>query len=220
MRGKTFIAAALAACALVIGGTAIATAAGGGGPFGIGGDREAQEAELAKDLASKLGNGVSADQVKTALGEVRTERHAARRKEHAEALAAELDGVSAAKIEAALEKLHANVERSFRAGKRPARRDMAAALGKEIGKSAAEVRRAMRAAHQKRLKADLAAAVKDGRLTQQQADRIERRMRNAPRGLRGHHGPGGPGGGPGHVGPGPGGPGGGDYAIPVPPPGR
>ena len=216
MRRKT-LAIGLTVLALAVGGTAIATAAGGGGPFGIGGDPKEQEAELAKDLASKL-DGVNAGQVQRALGEVREERHAERRKAEAEALAAELDGVSAAKIEAALEKLHGQMERSFRSGQRPRRVDFAAALAKEIDKPVAEVRKAMRAAHQKRFEAKLDEAVKEGRITEAQADRIRERMKNAPRGFRRFRGgPGGPGG-PGHGGPGgPGGPGGG-FGIPVPPP--
>jgi hypothetical protein len=200
--------------ALAVGGTALA--AGGGGL--LGGDRDQNDALLAKDLASKL-HGVSSSEVQTALGQVRDERRSERRKQAAAAIAAELDGVSQGDVEKALAKLEASHERAERSeqpgqgpgfgrrGDRVGRRGdgFAAALAKELGKSPADVRKALRAARTKQFKAQLDQAVKDGRLTQAQANQIEKRFKNGPPGFRrGRAGSGPHGGGPPFGGPGPG----------------
>src|SRR4051812_14704630 len=105
MRSRTLAVGALAG-ALAVGGTAVAASAGGG-PLGfIKGDRGQQDAQLAKDLAAKL-NGPSADQIQKALGAVRDERQAKRRKAEATAIAAELDGVSTGDVDKALHRLEA-----------------------------------------------------------------------------------------------------------------
>jgi hypothetical protein len=196
------IAIAAVAGVLAAGGTAVAAGAGG---F-VGGNPEQRDAELAKDLASKL-NGVSASEVQRALGQVRDERRARHRHEEAAAIAAELTGVSAGDVEKALAKLEADRPRGR--GFRPRRDGFAADLAKELGKSRAEVRKALRAAHRKRFEAGLAEAVKEGRITQAQADKIKKRFGSGRMGFRhggpGPHGPGGPGfGGPPPGGPGPG----------------
>jgi hypothetical protein len=187
-------------------------AAGGGGPLGfIKGDRDQQDAQLAKDLASKL-NGPSADQIQKALGEVRDERFAKRRKQEAAAIAAELDGVSTDDVDKALQKLEARRERSGPPSPRDFRRfrmrrhDFAADLAKELSKSTADVRKALQTARKKQFESTLDQAVKDGRLTKAQADRIKKGFENGPRfgrRFRGH-GPGGPGFGPPRGGPPPG----------------
>jgi hypothetical protein len=203
MRSQTLAVGAVAG-ALAIGGTAMA-AAGGDGPLGfIKGDRDRQDAQLAKDLASKL-NGPSADQIQKALGQVRDERMAKRRKQEAAAIAAELDGVSTGDVDKALQKLEAKRERSGPPSGRDPRRfrmrrdGFAADLAKELGKSTASVRKALQAARKKQFESMVDQAVKDGRLTKAQADRIKKRFENGPRlGRRFHghghgHGPDGPG---------------------------
>lgn len=161
----------------------------------MNGGRDQQDARLAKDLASKL-NGVSPAQVQKALGEVRDERMAKRRNEEASAIAAELDGVSTSDVEKALTKLEAKHERSDRPGdRRSFRRDgFAAGLAAELHKSTADVQKALQAARKKQFDARLDQAVKNGRITQKQADQIKKNFQNGPPGFRGgRHGfPGGP----------------------------
>ena len=202
------IAIAAAAGTLLAGGTAIA--ATGPGPLDpVFGDRQDHEAELAKELASRL-DGVSADEVEKALDDIHSDKRAEHRKEQAEALAKHLDGVSAAEVEKALEKVERKAfseRRSGGRGLRVHRVDLVEQLAKELGKSESEIRKAVRAAHKERFDAMLAEAVKDGRLTEKQADQIRKRFREGPRlfrkGHRFHHGgPGfderrGPGPGPG-----------------------
>jgi hypothetical protein len=198
------IAAAATLGALALGGTAIA-AADGGGPF-FGGDPREHEAELASDLAEKL-DGVSAEEVRRALRQVREERHAEHRNELAAAFAEEL-GVRRADVAAALEKAEEQGPRDF-----------LGTLAEELDKSRAEIREAFAATARKRFDAMLDRAVEEGHLTEEQADRAREHFRDGPPGFH-RHGFVAPGGPRGfrlrHDGPdGPGGPG---DSIPVPPP--
>lgn len=171
------IAIAAATITLLAGGTAIAAA--GGHPIErVFGDRDA---ELADDLAQRL-DGVSADEVEKALGDIRDDKQAERRKEQAAALAKHLDGVSVEEAEKALEKVEARLfaERP-RGGRDIPRRgfhrvDLVAELAKELSKSESDVRKAFRAAHKERFEAMLDEAVKEGRLTEKQADAMRDRV--------------------------------------------
>jgi hypothetical protein len=212
VRRRSIVLAATAGT-LALGGGAIAVA-NGGGPFW--GDPKEGEAEFARDLASKL-DGVSAGEVRGALREVREEHHAEHRREMAAGLAAELD-VSRADVEAALEKVERQFERRFEEGRPPRPRAFLGTLAEELGKTRSEVRKAFEAAARKRFEAGLDRAVEEGRLSEEEADRIRERFREGRPGFpggfrrRGFVKPGGP-----HGPGGPDGPGGG-FAIPVPPP--
>jgi hypothetical protein len=201
MRTRTLAVGAVAG-ALAVGGTAVA-AAGAGGPLGfIKGDRDQNDAQLAQDLAAKL-HGPSASEIQKALGQVRDERMAKRRKAEAAAIGAELGGVSADDVDKALQKLEAKHERSgppkdFGRGRRLHRHDFAADLAKQLGKKTADVRKALQAARKKQFAAMLDQAVKDGRLSKAQADAMKKRFQSGPP----HFGRGFRHGGPGHGGPG------------------
>ena len=136
----------------------------------------------------------------------RHDKQTERRKEVASALAKHLDGVSVAEVEKALEKVQGELFGGRPREGRPLRVDFVAALSKELGKSESEVRKAFQAAHKERFDAMLDRAVKDGRLTKKQADRIRKRFENGPPGFR--RGPGRPRLHRFHEGPGPVGPGG------------
>jgi hypothetical protein len=161
-------------------------AADGSGPLGfMRGDREQRDAQLAKDLAAKL-HGPSASEIQKALGQVQDERMAQHRKAEAAAIAAELNGVSADQVDKALQKLEARRMRQGPPQPGQLRRfrgdgqGLAAGLAKELGKSTAEVRKALQAARKKEFNAEIDQAVKDGRLTRAQAARIKKNFRNGP----------------------------------------
>jgi len=190
----------VATVALAAGGTALAAP---GGPFH--GDPEQQREELAQDLAQNL-HGVTASEIETALEKVRAQRMAEHRAELAKDLASRLDGVTAAEVENALEKAW---QQHRSATRPPDHQAFVRTLATEMDMTEAEVRTALQEARRARMNARLDAAVKAGRLTEEQADRIREQMRSGGgwhrggpgMGGRGEHSPGS--GGPGGGGPGP-----------------
>jgi AraC-like DNA-binding protein len=208
------IAIAAMACVLAIGGAAIATAKGG--PLGtfFRADHNDRQAEFSKDLASKLGNGVTADQVSKALDQVQKDHQSEMRADLAKGLAAKLD-VSQGDVENALQKADTQARKGFQRGQ-PPRVDFIATIAKELNKSESDVRTAFRDVQKDRMNARLDQLVKDGRLTKDQADQIRKRLDQGPPGFgrRRFHMRGGPGAGPP---PGPGGPGFGGPDGPPPP---
>lgn len=224
MRGRKKIAAAAVAgvLALAAGATAItAIAAPGGGPLGLLGGGEDRRTEEAQALGKKL--GVDPARVSRALEEVHRERHAARQAEMAKALAEKLD-VPPAEAERALQAAFAAKPqtRRDRADDQGERRDrgererdggpLVDALAKELGKSRAEVKKALDEIHQERFEAKLAEAVKEGQISEDQAKEIRERAKEdggggfgpphgGPGGFGGPGGPGGHGGPEGHGGP-------------------
>jgi hypothetical protein len=172
------IAVAAAAGALAVGGTAVATP--GGGPLGgLLGEHDERKAELARDLASKL-DGVSAGEVERALDEVHEERRAEHRKQLAQGLASKLEGVSAEEAERALRKSHEELRHAFERGG-PPRGEPVATLAQELGKAESEVRRALRAIRRDRLEGELEEAVREGRISEEQAERIRERFERGSR---------------------------------------
>jgi len=155
----------------------------------------------------------------------RFERHGPGPGADLSALAGKL-GVSEAKLRSALEAVRNDVKPPSRSRTQPpTKQQMEAtctkftdALGTELGKSGDDVRSALKEVAKDRLAAD----VKAGRLTQTQADTIQKRIDSSACAPIGFHGP-GPGGCHGGHGHGPGGPGDGDGDGPGrfggPPPG-
>lgn len=239
MRHKQAAVGAAAVLALGAGATAVA-APSGDGPLGgvFGSSPQEHRAEQARDLAREL--KLPEQRVRQAIDRVGDKRRAEHQAEKAKELAKRLD-VSEADAERALEKGHELLRKEFesnrgRYGMRPrgVRAAFLKAVAAELDKSTEEVKKALQDIRRNRLNAKLAEAVKQGRLTQEQADRIKKQAENGPWRFhfRGGHGPGaGPGGldGPPSGGgarrggdflpPPPPGDGGGAEEMPAPPPG-
>lgn len=209
-RRKTIAVATAAALALAAGATALAAPAGG--PLGMFEDHDQHRDEHARALGKKL--GVEPARVSRALDEVQREHQEAREDEMAKALAERLD-VSRTAAERALEKAFAATRPGLESrrvevlpvprrdevppegGKRAKvvdhHADLAAAIAKELEKSAGEVERALKEIHTERIREHLAQAVEAGGLGAHQAKGIEKRAESG-RGLGpppGFHGPGG-----------------------------
>jgi hypothetical protein len=208
MRPKMIALGIAGVLAVAIGATA--SASGGGGPLGfLGGDPKEQRAQYAKDLAGEL--GIDADRVEKAIESVEQKRRDAFESEQAKALADKLD-VSEADSKKALEAGFAAMRNHAVPPKPPARGRLpddpfVKAVADSLNKDAADVRKALRDIARDKLESKLDEAVKSGRLSKEQADRIRKRIEsgNGEFGFRMHgrgHGPGGPGHGPGGPGPG------------------
>jgi AraC-like DNA-binding protein len=224
MRHKKAVAGAVTVLVLGVGATAVA-APGGHGPLGgvFGPDPQERRAEQARDLAKEL--KLPEDRVRRAIDRVGEKRQAEHRAEKAKELAKAL-GVSEAAATKALEKGRAALEKQFEGQRdrqrfrpRAAHGAFVKAIAEELDKSPAEVRRALNAARRAKLDAKLDEAVKEGRLTQKQADAIKKRaQQGGPMKFRFHRGgPPGRGFGPGEAGP-RGQRRGGDFLLPAPPP--
>ena len=155
--------------ALAGGGTAIAAS---DGPTANPRQRDAQ---FARELAANIGHGVTASEVQQALEKIREQHMAARRAELARAVAPRLN-LSVNTVEQALEKAQGQIHQAFQSGKRPDPGLVVRTLAQELKKSESQVREALQAARRELLDKRLDAAVKAGRLTQQQADAIRRRV--------------------------------------------
>ena len=185
---------AIAAAVIALGAAGTAIAAPGGGV--LGGDREEGKAEFASDLAQRL-DGVNANQVEKGLEEVHAEREAEMLNQRAEGLASQLDGVSVEQAKSAMESVHETLKSE---GTKPDREQVTELLADELGVSAEEIQKAHQAEHESRLDQ----AVRDGALTEEQADEIRERIESGEGPVPGG---GHPGSGPGHPGGPPGGPG-------------
>jgi hypothetical protein len=210
MRPKMIALASVAVLLVAVGATAYAS--GGGGPLGfLHGDPDQQRAQYATDLAGQL--GIDKNRVEKAMQDVEKQRRDAFENEQAKALADKL-GVSEADAKKALEAGFAAIRDQ---GKPPAQGErpdspFLKAVADSLNKDIADVRKALRDIQRDKLESKLDEAVKSGRLTKEQADRIRKRIESGngknfgPPGHRGF--------GAGAPGPGAGGPPGGG-----PPPG-
>ena len=166
---KRLLAIAALLAVAVAGGTALAAS---GPPFASPKDREAS---FARELAANLGHGITAAEVQRALEKVREQRMAARRAELARDLAPRLN-LSVGVVERALTKAQTQIRQGFESGKRPDPGAFVRTLAQELKKSESQVREALQATRRALLDRRLDAAVKAGRLTQEQADAIRRRV--------------------------------------------
>jgi hypothetical protein len=189
MRSRKAVLGVAGLLALGAGATAVA-APGGRGPLGgvFGPDVEERRAEQAKDLAREL--KLPEERVREAIDRVGERRRAERRAERAKALAQRLD-VSQSAAERALEKGRAAAERELGRGRperggpgafrpREAHGAFVRVVARELDKSAADVRRALQDIRRDRLNAELDEAVREGRLSREQADRIRRHAEDGP----------------------------------------
>jgi hypothetical protein len=177
---KSMIGAAVAAMALGGAGVALGDStksageadvavAGPGGPpmvFAAGPD-----GSFAEDLAAELGGGVTAEEVERALEAVREKSMSEHRRELAEAISSELDGVSVEQVESALAVADERMREAFESGEPPSPDVFTETLADELGLSEDEVSEALAAAreatfeaHRDQMEQRLDDAVEEGRL--------------------------------------------------------
>jgi len=123
----------------------------GPGPGGAG------EGDFAQELSDHL-DGVSADEISTALDEIADEHEADRRNEMAESIAAELDGVDADEIADALQVAEDEMRAAFEDGDMPDPDLFAQTLADELGVSKDDVTKALEASREKAFEAHSAGA--------------------------------------------------------------
>jgi hypothetical protein len=194
---KSMIGAAVAAMALGGAGVALGESstksagetdvavAGPGGPptvFAAGPDES-----FAEDLADELGDGVTAEEVERALEAVREKNMSEHRRELAEAISSELDGVSVEQVESALAVADERMREAFESGEPPSPDVFTETLADELGLSEDEVSEALEAAreatfeaHRDQMEQRLDDAVEEGRLSEREADTIRERLKSAP----------------------------------------
>jgi ribosomal protein S9 len=197
MRRKTIGAVVGVVLALAVAATAVAATTGGATPLGklFAADRAEHRAQLAHDLAGKL--GVPEVRVTQALDQVRSERQQAHLREHAQLLAKQLN-VPEQDAQRALEQARSDLAaRRSAGGPPPARGAFVQSIARSLHKTPAEVKQALKAIRKQMLDNRLSQAVANGTLTKQQADQIRQRResgafrhgRHAGHGWRGFGGP-------------------------------
>jgi hypothetical protein len=192
---KSMIGAAVAAVALGGAGVALgdnttksvgeadaALAVPGGPPMLFA---EGPDGTFAEDLAAEL--DLSVEEVERALEAVQDKQLSEHRRELAEAISAELDGVSVDEVESALAVADERMREAFESGEPPSPDVFAEALADELGLSEDEIVDALEAAreasfeaHRDQMEQRLDEAVESGRLSENEADAIRERLDSVP----------------------------------------
>jgi hypothetical protein len=195
---KSMIGAAVAALALGGAGVALGesstksvgeadagAAVAGGPPMVVAAGPD--DGGFAEDLAAELGGGVTAEEVESALEAVREKNVSEHRRELAQAVSSELDGVSLEQVESALAVADERMREAFESGEPPSPDVFTETLADELGLSEDEIAEALAAAreatfeaHRDDMEQRLDDAVESGRLSEKEADEIRERLRSVP----------------------------------------
>lgn len=142
-------------------------------------DAKARHQKQAEALGKKL--GIAPSKVSRALSEIRNDRRNARQDARAAALATRL-GVSPTAAKAALQKGVAAAKAAGK-GHKPGKA-FRAAVAKELGKSPAEVGKALKAVRKSALLKRLDSAERDGTIPKKRADRLRKRIESGKTGRK------------------------------------
>jgi transcriptional regulator with XRE-family HTH domain len=146
---------------------------------------EGPDGTFAEDLAAEL--DLSVEEVERALEAVKDKQLSEHRRELAEAISSELEGVSVDEVESALAVADERMREAFESGEPPPPDVFAETLADELGLSEDEIADALEAAreasfeaHRDQMEQRLDDAVESGRLSEKEADAIRERLDSVP----------------------------------------